>query len=69
MKKRFIISLIAAVVYVATYTAILATQNEPIIWSEILLGGFLFLVAFFGLRTWLDQRREQRDNTEYEKEN
>lgn len=69
MKHRLLTSVVAAVVYMATYVGILLSQNEPVVYGEILLGGALFFVAFFLMRRWLDQRRERRDNTSNEQDN
>jgi hypothetical protein len=69
MKRRFITSLVAGVVYATTYAVIVWQRGDTVDIGELVLGGVLFFLAFFAVRSWLDNRRNPANNSSYEKEN
>lgn len=63
MKRRLIISIIAALVYTATYAGILTWQGEELRQVDLLIGAIVFAVTFYIVRTWLDKRRYRKEQT------
>lgn len=69
MKQRLKISAVAAVVYAVSFSLILYSQGEAIVYQEIGVGALVFFLAFYGLRTLLDHWKKRRDDVGHAEEN
>lgn len=63
MKRRLTISIIAALVYTATFAGITVWRGEELHQADLVIGALVFAVTFYAVRTWLDKRRYQQHDT------
>lgn len=61
MRKRLVISILAAAVYTAVFAGILTWQGREVLQTDLVTGAFVFAVTFYLVRTWLDSRRDKKD--------